>query len=225
MLAQGSGFVAGATEARRSFALVSGHVAAPHRWRRYFGHAEFLEYVTDKHCETRLHLRSDDGKPPEKDWLRVPLASGFAHSSLDIAAFPCDESGRTLRDEPLADGEEVVVHGHVLLGTDGVDGVVPTTVPGMYVCRDGSRGFVKTEDECEMGMCGGPVLDGDGNIVGMLEGVVPRLREGVKPDSEMHARVAGTAVFIGAQEIDLFLVDVHKALNMTPGKESATKVQ
>lgn len=226
MLAQGSGFVANATDSRSSFALVSGHVAAPHRWRQYFGHAEFLKYVSDKHCETRLHLRSDDGKPPEKDFMRVPLATGFAHSSLDIAAFACDKPGLVLRDKPLEDGEELVVHGHTLLGIDGVDGVIPTAARGVFVCRDGTRGFVNTQKECEMGMCGGPVLDGNGNIVGMLEGVVPRLPDGTKPGSELHARVVGTAVFIGAQEIELFLGDVDKALKASiPGKETGIKAQ
>lgn len=211
MLAQGSGFATRGVNG--AFALVSGHVAAPHRWRRLFGNVEFLGAVRDAHCETRLHTRKADGDV-DKHIESAALQAGFAHSALDVAAFALRDVPYTLklRGAPLENGEELCVAGHVLHGVDGADGVVPTTVHGRYVTRDGARGFAQTDSPCELGMCGGPVIDRHGECVGILEGVVPRVAENAVPNSDMHAKIAGCAAFIGAQELRLFLLDVEKAL-------------
>jgi predicted Rossmann-fold nucleotide-binding protein len=74
-----------------------------------------------------------------------------------------------------------------------------------------SRGFVETGGrETVMGMCGGPVFDGDGRVVGLLEGLVPRLAEGEEPASEQHRRVAGQSVYVTAEELRLFVRDVER---------------
>jgi len=108
-----------------------------------------------------------------------------------------------------------VIHGHILREDESLE---PALISGRFIGSDGARGFIRTDDTCEMGMCGGPVLDSDENVVGILEGVVPKLEENESAKSDMHRNIAGSAAFIGAQEIDLFLNDVHKSLLNTSSK-------
>lgn len=203
-----------ASSTAASYAVVSAHVAAPHRWRGYYPSADYLAYVKDKHCETRLGWRALDGCENGAAILRAPLVRGFAHSELDVACFAADGESSAgafkLRTRELTDGEKVYIHGHVLRGVDGADGVVPTRIDGLFLATDGARAFARTEHKCELGMCGGPVLDADGLVVGMLEGVVPELTGDAQPKSKLHKKVSGSAAFITAQELCSFLQDVER---------------
>lgn len=131
---------------------------------------------------------------------------------MDVAAFKQDDAPAhafKLRERALANGENLVVHGHVLIGPDGEEGVVPTAVRARYVARDGARLFASTAVPCAMGMCGGPVVDENGDCVGMLEGIVPD--DIIKGHSDaMTTTIAGAAAIIGAQELQLFLGDVER---------------
>lgn len=155
--------------------------------------------------------------------MSAPLSAGFAHSTLDVAAFPTAiDTPRShslqLRNTELfslVDGEDLAIHGHILREDESLE---RTLIYGRFIGRDGARGFVRTDDTCEMGMCGGPVLDSNDNVVGILEGVVPNLQENESAKSDMHKNIAGSGAFIGAQEINLFLNDVHKSLLGTAPK-------
>lgn len=67
--------------------------------------------------------------------------------------------------------------------------------------------FAKTEEVLEMGMCGGPVLNYAGEVVGMIEGIVPDTYaelDGAVPD------LPGCAAFIEFDELQAFVNDIER---------------
>lgn len=199
-------------------------MAAPHRFPRYFPH-EWLTHLRDADCRTLLETRSSDGKIVTGSIATQPLSSGYRHASLDVAAFvlneadiPKDAKAAVLQladgDDEVRLGMEVVVAGHRLIGESGsgTEAVLNAETPGEISEVSGSRAFVDTgEVETEMGMCGGPVtLSANRNVcVGVLEGLVPRLRGGEEAQSELHRRISGHSVVITARELRMFLHDVE----------------
>lgn len=179
--------------------------------------------MRDADCRSVLETRSADGKIVTGAIATQPLSNGFRHASLDVAAFVLDESGisngsetpvLTLDAECGQIGLEVVVAGYRLVGESGsgLEAVVPCEIVGEVSELGKSRGFVDTGAvDTEMGMCGGPVVLSRerGTCVGILEGLVPRIQPGQQAEGEMHGRVAGQSVFIGAGELDMFLEDVE----------------
>lgn len=222
LLARGSGFYVRGPTTGAVIAVVSAHVAAPHRFPRYFPQ-EWLQHVRDADCRSVLETRSADGKIVTGSIATQGLSSGFRHASLDVAAFVLDESAMsdgkdmqvlTLDAETVRIGVEVVVGGYRLLGESGsgLEAVVGTETGGEVSELVKSRGFVDTGAvDTEMGMCGGPIVLAEerDTCVGILEGLVPRVQEGQKAEGEMHGRVAGHSVFIGARELGMFLQDVE----------------
>jgi hypothetical protein len=224
LLARGSAFCVTGPETGATIALSSAHVAAPHSYRRYFP-ADWLTFVRDAHVRCELDLRSTDGRTRLHTLPPQPLVEAFRHASLDVAAAVVSPPGAppppgfsvlALAEGDVADpvGAAVAIHGHEADGDGGGDGggsVRPVAVRGTVSLVDGpSRGFVATGDaETVMGMCGGPVVGADG-VVGLLEGLVPRLREGEVAAGEQHRRVAGQSVYVSAAELRLFVADVEK---------------
>lgn len=213
-------------------ALVSAHVAAPHRYRRYFPQ-EWLDFVQDRHCKTRLELHSERGRSVAKLLREVELSSGYRHASLDVAAFMLEDSdgtaSRIAKDFGLKvltlsdashsalDRSDVIVAGHRLHGErgSGEECVERCTLAGRVSLMEESRGYVDTGlHESEMGMCGGPVVLSSNETVciGLLEGLVPRLARGEEAKHERHSQVAGHSVFISANELRLFLKDVETSV-------------
>ena len=227
LLARGSGFFS-SSPSGRLFALSSAHVAAPHRFPKYFP-AEWLLHVRDEHCSSEFRLKDGtllaDG----------PLRAGFRHGYLDVAAFAL----RTLPESTpmplkLADAElgaKVLVIGLRLQGGEagsGTERVEMTEIRGEITKVLEKRGFVDCKGiESEMGMCGGPVvLEEQRDVcVGMLEGVVPSLQNGETEISEEHKRILGHSVFITSNELRLFLEDADMALRNAMAAEKAKETR
>lgn len=221
LLARGSGFYIRGPQTGIPIALVSAHVAAPHRFRNYFPH-DWLSHVRDVNCRSVLETRSADGKSVTNCIATQTLSHGFRHASLDVAAFVLDEDILkqdneiqilTLSEAAFKKGTEVCIAGFRLLGESGsgTEAVVAAEVPGMVSELSPARGFIDTgSTETEMGMCGGPVvLNGDkDSCIGILEGLVPRRQPGDN-ESELHEKVGGHSVFIGAKELGMFVHDVE----------------
>lgn len=76
----------------------------------------------------------------------------------------------------------------------------PRVVGGTYELASPAQWFASTDETLSMGMCGGPVLSGDGKCLGMLEGIVPDHPE---PDTlpAHHRRVLNHGAFIPSDEI------------------------
>lgn len=221
VLARGTAFCVIGPETGLTIALSSAHVSAPHMYRRYFP-ADWLSFVHDKHVRCQLEVRLPDGAstlhPPPP---ATPLIDTFRHASLDVAAAVVSPAGEALPAgfhvlslsegaPPDGHGEDVRILGHEIVDDGAV--VREFRVDGRVQLVDGpSRGFVETGDVgTVMGMCGGPVVGRDGAVVGLLEGLVPRLAEGEEPASEQHRRIAGQSVYVTAEELRLFVLDVEK---------------
>lgn len=222
LLARGSGFFVRGPTSGVLMALVSAHVAAPHRFKKYFPQ-DWLGFVRDEHCRTLLETRSADGVAVTGRVISQELQSGYRHSGLDVAAFVLGDAGDAgvtvleLDERGLDDGSAgtaVVISGHRLVGQSGSgnEAVVPTEVTGAVSEVDRSRGFVNTGAvDTEMGMCGGPVVRAAerGVCMGLLEGLVPRVGEGESAESEVHERIGGHSLFITARELRMFVADVE----------------
>lgn len=180
-----------------------------------------------------LETREEDGQMVKQGLAQHALIDGFRHARLDVGAFLLDrdateavqQAGVTvLRMEGDATageaerwvGNDVRIGGFRLIGSsgEGTEAVVPTVVDGSVREVAGARGFIDTGDvTCEMGMCGGPVVLATNPevCVGMLEGVVPRVEDGVD-GGETHRRLQGMAVFVGGHELNMFLREVETAV-------------
>ncbi|PXF42772.1 hypothetical protein BWQ96_07479 [Gracilariopsis chorda] len=237
LLARGSAFFVSGPISGALIALLSAHVAAPHRFANYFPH-EWLRHVKDGNCRSVLETRSKDGKDVTSTISELPLRTGFRHSALDVAAFVLGEKEEEmikksgirvlkLHDAGPQAGQKVAIGGYRLIGESGsgTEAVIETKLDGAVSEVVQSRVFVNTGNvDSEMGMCGGPVIlqDNDTSCCGILEGLVPRIEEGAEVQ-EMHRRVAGHSVYITARELQMFLHDIETEVARTQNKELTTK--
>lgn len=210
LLSHGSGFFVRGPGGR-TLAVLSAHVAAPHRYRRYFP-ADWLDFVRDEHV--RLVI-GDEAEGISAGDGSVGLADAFRHAELDVAAVVV---GEDVAAEGVLGFGEVMTGERVEVCGRGDGGKDEERMTGEVIALDGERGFVDTGDvESVMGMCGGPVVR-DGRVVGLLEGLVPRVADGEEAVSEMHGEVAGCSVFVGAKEIQAFVGDVEKEWERSYGR-------
>lgn len=225
MLARGSAFFVQGPKTQRPIALLSAHVAAPHRFPNYFPQP-WLQHVQDKHCRTVIESRSSDGKVLTSTVSTFPLSTGFRHASLDVAAFlPVNDSPQPTKDTSIlrlatdltlgAEDDSVTIAGYRLIGDagSGTEAVLPIQLQGTLADLQSSRGFVNTGAvHTEMGMCGGPVFmtDNPTVCVGILEGLIPIIPEEDRHNyKETHRRLEGHSVFVTANELIKFLHDVE----------------
>jgi hypothetical protein len=124
-----------------------------------------------------LHLRDDD-----KNFEEGEAVSFEGFSITD--------------DSPAADMESL----DSLQGTSPKDDTrifMPYTETGNLIMATTERLLAKTEVPLPEGLCGGPTLDDDGRVCGIVEGIVPR--------DHSDERVAGAASFIPSFRIQQFL--------------------
>lgn len=222
-MARGSAFCVAGPSTGVIISLVSAHVAAPHRYRRYFP-AEWLSFVRDEHVQCHLEVRSESGDVEIPSLVKIPLVASYRHSSLDVAAMIVgDATAAALQGLHVlslstagpeqAVGESVIIHGHCLDGRAGSESelVRPVHVGGRVSLIDGeSRGFVDTSGvETVMGMCGGPVLNMHGDVVGLLEGLVPSFKES-SALSPVHKGIMGHSAFVTSKSLRLFVAEVEQ---------------
>lgn len=116
-------------------------------------------------------------------------------------------------DKSFEEGEEVSFEGFQIIddsraadlesldnlenGADDNRVFVPYTETGTLIAATTERLLAKTEVPLPEGLCGGPTLDSDGRVCGIIEGIVPKTHE--------DKRVAGAASFIPSFRIQEFL--------------------
>ena len=220
-MARGSAFLLQLKPDTLPIAVTSAHVAAPHSYPQYFKQ-DWLKHVTDHDCLTHLQAHST-----QENVVTIPLTHGFRHTTLDVAAFhltpdetPDNVTSLTL--DAVSKGDDVVMHGYRLMGEagSGKEVVVPASLEGTVEEIDGDRLFVDTgKDYSEMGMCGGPLVK-NGKCVGVLEGLIPPLKEGEDGGSFKHLR--GYSVFIGGEELDQFVQQVNSHVSVKHGDASSS---
>lgn len=212
LLARGSAFFVRGPSTGRPIAVVSAHVAAPHRFRHYFPQA-WLQHVRDADCRSILQLEldastSDDTERKSHHISTHSLVHGFRHATLDVGAFVVAEDRvrdlglqvLTLPDIDQGDAAHgnVVIAGFRLVGDSGsgTERVVLAHVQGKVAEVWNSRVFVDTGSVLtEMGMCGGPAVSAtDRNVcVGILEGLVPPLDDESTGDISSGGGEVGTS--------------------------------
>lgn len=207
-----------------TIALVSAHVAAPHRFRTYFPQG-WLQHVRDSDCRSLLETRSQDGKQVNSTIMTQPLVQGFRHASLDVAAFLLKNTEDTQHEQipilnlppenhTIKDGDAVTISGFRLIGESGsgTEAVIPSEIQGVVSETWNSRVFVDTADILtEMGMCGGPAVSCHDRTlcIGILEGLVPEVSSDNAEDDDTHKRLQNKSVLVGAKELRMFLHDVE----------------
>ena len=87
----------------------------------------------------------------------------------------------------------------------------PATVRGASLGGDNPRFVAATEAQLEMGMCGGPVLNSEGEVLGMVEGIVP----------ESHSQLSGCAVCIDGAAVRSFVEETSQAIRMHEMRQSS----
>ena len=136
-----------------------------------------------------LHLRSDD-REFEKD--QTVYFEGF-----EVA----EEAA-----EHMAAMDVVPEEGGVKKGSNDDDTrvFVPFTESGKLFYASPERFLAKTDRPLPEGLCGGPTLDAEGNVAGVVEGIVP-----LNHDDE---RLAGAAAFLPSPVLREFIDWAERAM-------------
>ena len=134
----------------------------------------------------------------------------IVHSTADDIR-QCKSPQLELDPRPLAEGEPLTFHGHNISTSVTLDEEPPMearVVSGVFIgASSAGQCFAHTASELVIGMCGGPVLDGAGKCVGVVEGVVPRPlpKQRGPTRSQQTSRAVdllrGAAVFIPASDV------------------------
>ncbi|EGG20661.1 hypothetical protein DFA_00522 [Cavenderia fasciculata] len=91
----------------------------------------------------------------------------------------------------------------------------PVTMDFIYNTGDANRHFVSTKSPAPMGVCGGPVINFDNEVVGMIEGLVKLNVNDIDKQDETQRRflhgINSNAVFLPSKIINNFIkeVDIH----------------
>lgn len=195
--------------------VASQHVTRPFAFPQYYAPERFpfVHVLGAEHVRCTVSARGA-GAPvalrprplahPDRD---LAVAHAVEDAQLDAMLDAGAAAAVALDDRELAEGEALAFHGHV--GADG-DALVPRVVPGAFLASSGVQCFARTAEELQTGMCGGPVLDGRGRCVGVVEGVVPGGPAAdcdgsgdAPPDVRQRAArlLRGAAVFIPARDV------------------------
>lgn len=189
--------------ANRPAVLTCQHVACPWLFPNYFADKwDWLQHVSEEFVRHSLQLlEPSDGRVAPRVLLELPLARRvWIHGSRDVAMLALNDE--LVMHSPEAEkmlhvlellgsdcqqGDELLFSGHQQFPDQLPDekdadilraiqeiGQFPKQVAGQFVGKS-SRGqaFARSDEVLEEGMCGGAVLDPQGNCVGLIEGVVP----------------------------------------------------
>ena len=183
----------------RPLLLTTQHVIAPQNYRNYYPD-DWISYVTDEHVKCYAEQRSATGEVLQSWELGKPLH----HPSLDLSVLPFKDDDVALPGYEISEiqdrGVSVTCVGHVLRDDSGdacgevqdpeddTRIAIPTNVTGSLALQTPrQQNFATTEAVLEPGMCGGPMINGSGEVVGMVEGIVP---PGASVDDELEGMAA-----------------------------------
>ena len=196
------------------------HSLRPHRWRRLFPNDDWLRHLEGMDSEISVRIDAVDAQGAvARSW---PARAVYFHEALDMAAVKClspdfpgelaalsrdFEAGGALPQEMCED--DTLQSSVELLGVQVDHPGSPEErffahrVRGSVSHHSPNQVFIRAEQPLHTGMCGGAVLDAQGRLVGMLEGVI-NAPPASAPQS-MQQLVAGQGAAIRRIVIEPFL--------------------
>nr|CCA26748.1 conserved hypothetical protein [Albugo laibachii Nc14] len=169
--------------------LTCQHIVCPWRFPRYFSEKwDWLQFVEPQHVQYRVVLMDPHARVLYEGRLD-PLV--YLHPLRDVAMLSisglsdCVSLTKAMErnamkpvvfdSDSLKPGAEVKVYGYEAEAS----AFVPRCVSGRYTGQNGHKqAFAWTQNAVREGMCGGAVLNQMGRAVGVIEGIVPKQRDG-----------------------------------------------
>lgn len=212
--------------------VASSHVLSPFLWKNYYPQ-DWLSQVRQEHCSYTLEVMDADHKSLAKLALSSHpyhhpegLDVGLIHfreekSSLQILQkLGVEILHMRDPDKLYQKGETMFFDGFVVsepntadketLG-DNTEAVnednrifYPYRETGTLAFHTNERFFATTPEPLPEGLCGAPTIDADGDLCGMVEGIVPV--------SHKDERLAGAAAFLPSPVLIAFVDYVERAL-------------
>jgi len=176
--------------------LAPAHVTHPWLFPQYYvkEHYPWLSFVTEKAVINKLNIRKQKNGQmifetnfkkkyylhPKKDLILLHI-NDEENVINQVSALGIPWSSLFLNIN-IAEGDPVTLIGHELqTKTDDIDStterLIPTWTYGKVSLMNNKQGYISTPTPIQMGMCGGPVINKDGNCVGIIEAVVSQLKE------------------------------------------------
>jgi hypothetical protein len=230
VLSRASAFLA--VRSGELYLVSSAHVTHPFAYPHFFPEKDWLSALNADDLRYSLEVR-DAATGGALHTARLPALRPLArHPRADVSAVALPAGGggggggallaalgggaasapRMLARARPADGAPLTVHGHSLVPRSGAGGedtsaLLPRVVPAALLGRSpAGQCFLRTAEVLEFGSCGGPVVDGDGDVVALVEGIVPQAPPRGAGEGSVQARASqllgGCAVVVEAQAIE-----------------------
>eukprot|EP00978_Attheya_sp_CCMP212_P045071 scaffold332750_cov51-Attheya_sp.AAC.1 len=186
--------------------VTSSHVLAPWLWKNYYPQ-DWLRQVEQKHCAYSLEIFDPD--QPEIALAKFALSPFPIHhpNGMDLAIIhlkqeetePNKADDASIESSENKGPEEVsAALGHKRGEVNDDERIFfPFSENGSLIFASPERILASTERPLPEGLCGGPALDLDGDVCGVVEGIVPMNHE--------NKSMAGAASFIPSPRIRDFL--------------------
>ena len=233
VLSRASAFLA--THGGALHVVSSAHVTHPFAFPHYYPDKDFLAALTAddlrysveaRDAATGAALRSAKlpalrpmARHPSADVSALLLPGGGGAALLAALGGALAASPRALIAAPPKDGAQLTVHGHFLLPStdeagEDTSALLPRLVAAALLGRSpAGQCFLRTAEVLEFGSCGGPVVDGEGDVVGIVEGIVPQAA--AQGAGSVQARASqllgGCAVVVEARAIEEALALASRA--------------
>jgi len=167
------------------------------------------------------NLRKKYYKHPNKDLILLHLHDEeTAITQAKINGIPWSS---LYLNTNIGEGDTVTLVGHDLKSIEDdinpvTERLIPTWTHGKISLMNNKQGYISTPAAIQMGMCGGPVIKNKtGDCVGIIEAVVSQLKQnaGAIPGAiEFYSLVANNTVFIPAEELIQFILDVEEQIKL-----------
>jgi hypothetical protein len=200
------------------------HSFRPHRWKRLYPNEDWINVLEGHDAEIEVTFDAVDQQGRvHHSWSGAAV---YFHERLDMVAlkarspqFPkelarlsevFDLSGivqtEFSSDETLAAPVDIYGNQVTACGLPE-ESFQAVKIPGAVTHHSSHQLFIRTTDKLETGVCGGPVRDSEGRLVGMVEGVInpPTPVALASPDRDIQAVVAGQGAAIRRTIIEGFL--------------------
>ncbi|KAF1313811.1 hypothetical protein FI667_g17000, partial [Globisporangium splendens] len=159
---------------------------------------------------------------PTRDMAMLSLDDAVADTDWDQFAFDWNLELLSLQPAVSKPGDVVLFTGHKqipnnVLATNDI-GQYPKEVVGQFVGQSQQgQAFAWSDEILEEGMCGGAVVNADGDCVGLIEGIVPPFvavdtsglsteeQKAVRAAEEMRKALENHVAFIPSAEIESFV--------------------